>query len=288
MLHPRIGSVGTMASFNIVTIRRPENQFISAGFRDIGLLLQYALRSLGHQAELQDNVFAPGMPNIVLGYHLLPDAEAIRRHPAIVYQLEQLPDQHQDWLKLDERKTAILKAARAVWDFSPENIAYLAKNGIDGVRHLPFGFHEARQTIVDAETEFDVLFYGVVSPRRKRILDALAGRCRLKTSFGIYGARRDQIIARSKIVLNLRNSAGPSIMEQPRISHLLNNRRFLISENAADNPYGDAIVAVAYDELVDCCLRYRTDGEARRQMAQKGYEYLAQRPMTAYLQAVLD
>jgi hypothetical protein len=108
----------------------------------------------------------------------------------------------------------------------------------------------------------------------------------VKTSFGVYGARRDHFIARSKIVLNLR-SGHTSVMEQPRVSHLLNNRRFVITEDAADNPYGDAVVAAPYEELVDRCLCYLADDDGRIRMAERGYAFLADRPMTGYLRAVL-
>jgi hypothetical protein len=219
---------------------------------------------------------------------LLPDAEKVREHRCIIYQLEQLPGQRVDWLKLDERKASILRAAHGVWDFSAHNISFLAANGIEQIKHVPIGFHEEVRTIEKAAIEdIDVLFYGVVNVRRKRILDELARRCRVKTSFGVYGTRRDDLIARSKIVLNVRNFCNTSIMEQPRVSHLLNNRQFVITEDAADNPYGDAVVAVHYENIVDCCLRYLNDGDGRKLMAERGYASIADRPMVEYMRAAL-
>jgi len=257
-------------------------------FQDTEILLQLALRSLGYRCEVTNNVFDPAAVNILLCYHLLPDAEPLYRHKCIVYQLEQLPGQHQDWLMLDQRKITIMKAAQAVWDFSPENIALLGTNGIDGVKHVPFGFHEEMKTINDdAVEDIDVFFYGVITARRKKIIDELARHCRVKTSFGVYGKRRDHFIARSKIVLNLR-SGRTSVMEQPRVSYLLNNRRFVVTEDAADNPYGDAVVAVPYEEIVDCCLHYLADNDGRKRMAERGYAFLADRPMTETLRIVLS
>ena len=233
-------------------------------------------------------MFDPAAVNIVLCYHLLPDAQPLHRHKCIVYQLEQLPGQHEDWLILDQRKVTIMKAAYGVWDFSPDNIPLLAMNGIDRVKHVPFGFHEEMKTIDDAAVEdIDVFFYGAITARRKKILDELARLCRVKTSFGVYGRRRDHFIARSKIVLSLR-SGHTSVMEQPRVSYLLNNRRFVVTEDAADNPYGDAVVAVPYEEIVDCCLRYLADDEGRKRMAERGYAFLADRPMTENLRVVLS
>ena len=211
-----------MRSVSIVTVASPAEYFLSMAFQDVRTLLQLSLRSLGYVCELRDGVFDPTSLNIVLAYHLLPDAEKVRQHRCIIYQLEQLPGQRVDWLKLDERKASILRAAHGVWDFSAHNISFLAANGIEQIKHVPIGFHEEVRTIEKAAIEdIDVLFYGVVNVRRKRILDELARRCRVKTSFGIYGTRRDDLIARSKIVLNVRNFCNTSIMVQPRVSHLL-------------------------------------------------------------------
>ena len=276
-----------MRSVKVVTIGGPAEHFVSMAFQDISILLQLSLRSLGYDCELRDSVFDPTSLNIVLGYHLLPDAEQLRRHQCIVYQLEHLQGQHRGWLMLDDRKAAILRAAQAVWDFSALNIAFLAANGIDGVKHVPIGFHEEIKTVDKTAIEdIDIFFYGAINVRRKKILDELARCCRVKASFGIYGARRDHFIARSKIVLNLRS--GPtSIMEQPRVSYLLNNGQFVVTEDAADNPYDDAVVAVPYDSVVDCCLRYLADDDGRKRMAERGYSFLAERPMVEYLRRVL-
>jgi hypothetical protein len=277
-----------MRSVNIVTIGSPAEYFLAMAFQDVRILLQLSLRSLGYVCELRDNVFDPSSLNIVLAYHLLPDEKQVRQHQCIVYQLEQLPGQQVGWLKLDERRASILRAAHAVWDFSAHNITFLAANGIGQVKYVPIGFHEEVKKIKKAVTEdIDVFFYGAINVRRKKILDELARRCRVKTSFGIYGSRRDDFIARSKIVLNLRTSHDTSIMEQPRVSHLLNNQQFVITEDAADNPYGDAVVAVRYENIVDCCLRYLEDDEGRKLMAQRGYAFIADRPMVEYVRAAL-
>jgi hypothetical protein len=278
-----------MRSVTIVTIATPAEYFLSMAFQDVRGLLQLSLRSLGYVCELRDNVFDPASLNIVLAYHLLPDAEKVRQHQCIIYQLEQLPGQHLDWLKLDERRASILRAAHRVWDFSAHNITFLAANGIEQVRHVPIGFHEAVRTIKKAAIEdIDVFFYGAINVRRKKILDELARRCRVKTSFGVYGARRDDLIARSKIVLNLRSGHDTSIMEQPRVSHLLNNGQFVITEDAVDNPYGDAVVAVHYENIVDCCLRYLEDDAGRKLMAERGHAFIADRPMVEYVRAALS
>jgi hypothetical protein len=278
-----------MHSYNIVLVRPPGaagHFFISMAFHDVGRLLSYTFESLDIPCTYQVNVFDPSAVNIILGYHLLEDPAVLRAQPCIIYQLESLPDQPQGWLQLDGRRLALLRAAREVWDYSPENIAFLRANGLVGVRLLPFGFHEKLQTVVKASPDIDVCFYGVVNARRKAVLDALATKSRTKAVFGVYGERRDQYVGRSKIILNLHQYPA-QLMEQARVSYLLNNRCFVVSEDAALNPYAGALVTAPYDELADCCLRYLNDPGGRERMAEAGFTFFAQRPMAAYLEAVL-
>ena len=89
--------------------------------------------------------------------------------------------------------------------------------------------------------------------------------------------RRDATIARSKVVLNIHQYPA-QIMEQPRVSYLLNNRRFVVSEEAVVNPYAGVLTTAPFDGLVDCCLRYLNDPAGRDRMAEAGYDFLAKAP----------
>jgi hypothetical protein len=263
------------------------NFFLSMAFHDVSRLLCCSFQSLGIPCTYQVNVFEPAAVNVVLGYQLLEDPAILWGQDCIIYQLESLPDQPRSMLALDDRRLALLQAARAVWDYSPENIALLATKGLNRVKLLPLGFHEQLQTVQKAPPDIDVFFFGAVNARRKAVLDALARKCRTKTVFGVYGEKRDQYIGRSRIILNLHQFAT-QLMEQPRISYLLNNRCFVVAEEAAGNPYAGALVTTAYDDVADCCLRYLYDPCARDRMAEVGFSFHARRPMVGYLQAILE
>jgi hypothetical protein len=279
-----------MQAYNIVLIRPAKvvgSFSLSMAFDDVSRLLCCSFQSLGIPCTCQVNVFEPAAVNVILGYQMLEDPAILRSQDCIIYQLESLPDQPREWLALDDRRLALLQAARAVWDYSPENIAFLAAKGLNRVKLLPLGFHEQLQTVPKTTPDIDVFFYGAVNVRRKAVLDALARKCRTKAVFGVYGEKRDQYLGRSRIILNLHQSAA-QLMEQVRVSYLLNNRCFVVSEETVDNPYAGALVTAAYDDLVDCCLRYLDDPGARDRMAEAGFAFLAQRPMVAYLQAILE
>jgi hypothetical protein len=269
--------------FNIILIRLAGPN----AFLDIAELLQFSLLSLGAECSISTDTPDPAALNIVLGYQDLASPDALKSCRYVVYQLEQLPNQHLDRLRLDDRKMSILNGAEMVWDFSLLNIAYLETAGLAGVRHLPIGFHPGMARVRDCELETDVLFYGTVNRRRKDILNQLAARCRVKTVFGAYGERRDTLIGRSRIVLNLRAFTHTSIMEQARLAYLMGNGRFALSEDAEDNAYGDALAVAPYEGLVDACLAYLADEAGRRDMARRGRDFMATRPMTALVGAVL-
>jgi hypothetical protein len=96
------------------------------------------------------------------------------------------------------------------------------------------------------------------------------------------------LIARSKIILNL-HQFDTTQLEQVRISYLLNNRCFVISESAEDNPYQDGVIFSDYDKIVDCCLSYlRSQADAARaDVAERGYARLQAIPFLASLQAAM-
>ncbi len=181
----------------------------------------------------------------------------------------------------------MLKGAQAIWDYSLENIQVLRDQGLSNLKHLPIGFHPNLQTIPKAEEDVDVLFYGSINDRREKILADLRPRCRVQELFQIYGPERDAWIARSKIILNI-HFYETRIMEQARLSYLLNNGRFIVSEDSAANPFQDMIAAVPYDRVVESCLMFLQDAAAHQSQAQRGLDLFRRRPMTEYLRPLIS
>lgn len=275
--------------YAVVCLIQPGGYIHSLGLLEVCQLLAASFESLGWRAKLTVNQLEDQALNVVVGYHLLrpEDAALFAGRRVVVYQLEQAT-QGEDWLTAE--RLGLLAAASAVWDYSPENIAALRRSGIGRVRELKLGFHPALRKIAQREEsakDVDVLFYGSMNQRRARVLDALSRRCRVKTLFGVYGQERDRWIARSRIVLNIHHYAS-RIMEQVRLSYLLNNECFVISEEAEHNPFGDGIVLAPYGELADRCERYLKEPEARRASAARGFELFQQRPMTSELAPLLE
>jgi hypothetical protein len=176
-----------------------------------------------------------------------------------------------------------------VWDYSSENAAVLRGRGCRRVFCLPIGFHPGLERIrhrPEAEKDIDVLFYGAINDRRRAVIGELKRRLRTEWLFGVYGEERDSCIARARMVLNVHFHAA-KILEQVRLSYLLNNRCFVVSEEAEQNPFGDGIVVGTFAELPDLCQRFAAQPEARREIAARGYQAFRRRPMVEHLRRVL-
>jgi len=139
------------------------------------------------------------------------------------------------------------------------------------------GYHASLETVARREEpDIDVLFIGALSPRRRAILARLrALGVRVHTGFGVYGEECNRLIARARVVLNIHQHETLNQLEEVRLSFLLANRCFVISEIADVDPYGGGVVFAPYDQLVQRCTEYLAAGQAVRDaIAQRGYESL--------------
>ena len=91
-----------------------------------------------------------------------------------------------------------------VWDYSRNNSAALYRLGVRRASLVPIGYAPELTRICPLEENIDVLFYGAVNERRGRALQRMKDRgLRTVVAFGAYGAERDALIARSRIVVNI-------------------------------------------------------------------------------------
>jgi len=152
----------------------------------------------------------------------------------IVFQMEQSISSR--WFTPEYIQT--LNESLAVLDYSLNNIAYLATQGIvfPQVYYLPIGASASYATnLPPAEKKYDVLFYGDSnsSPRRKQLLDALDGKWNVKIASEIYGLEMVNIIRQAKVILNL-HFYEDALLETPRIQECLSLGVPVVSESAQD------------------------------------------------------
>lgn len=181
----------------------------------------------------------------------------------------------------------------AVWDYSLANITRLKQLGIHHVAHVPVGYvPEMTRICPQPDPDIDVLFYGCINDRRQHILDELtAAGVKVEALFGVYGQERDEYISRSKIVLNM-HFYEAKVFEIVRVSYLLANRAFVISERGS-NPeeeayFAEGVVFTDYENLVPCCLDYLAEDSKRQSIANKGFQCIQNCSEVAYLQQGLE
>ena len=180
-----------------------------------------------------------------------------------------------------------------VWDYSEKNIAMLQSQGANRVRLFQIGHHPRLARIArDVPQDIDVLFYGSFNPRRRAVLGQLrqAG-CVVKAVFGVYGAERDALIARSKLVLNL-HFYQSKIFEVVRVFYLLSNARAVVAERGPDTTidphYLPGICAVEYADLAASCLQLLSDDSARQQLETRALDTMSQHPQHCYTAAMFE
>jgi hypothetical protein len=277
-----------MTRFFRVCIIVPQGYMHSQCFIEAGFLLKHSLSSLGVPCDIKLNDLAGDRVNIVLGWHLLNNGESLAPVPYIPYQLEQLSEAF--WDALPDAKKDILFKALDVWDYSLENIAFLKDRG-RSAQYAPLGYHECLERIPQGHgKDIDVLFFGSVCERRRHVLDLLSSdkNIAVRFLFGVYGKDRDDAIARSRIILNIHHYES-QILETVRISYLLNNRCFVISEQSAINPYkAVGMPMVPYADLVGTCRRFLADPGAMESLREASFrEFKENYPMTEILKKVI-
>jgi hypothetical protein len=261
-----------------VTVVTPRGYPHSQAFFEVAETLHRGLLALGHDSVLTDQTCLPGRRHLVLGSNLLARVSAPLADDAVLYNLEQV-EAGSPWLS---PRLLELFRRHQVWDYSPRNVARLAELGVRGVRCVPIGYVPELTRIAPAPEDIDVLFVGSMNERRGGILRALEGcGVRVHAAFGVYGAKRDALVARAKIVLNL-HFYEAKVFEVVRVSYLLANQRFVVSERGAD-PSDEAafeggVAFAAYDELVATCLDYLAKPAERSRIARVGFAQMVARP----------
>jgi len=269
-----------------VVIVSPPGYPHAEAFREVAESLVAALRDLGHDAVLARGFEAGDRRAIVFGANLLERAGLEPPPDAILYNLEQVtPDS--PWFPA--ATLARLRRHR-VWDYSAANVARLAALGVTAT-HVPIGYHPVLARIERAAEDLDVLFYGSLNERREVVLDGLEARgLQVASVFGVYGAERDALIARAKLVLNVHYYAA-RVFEIVRVSYLLANRRCVVSETGAEPDeeaaWAEGIAFAPYERLVETCVELVARRSERRRLAEAGHARFAARPLAPILAAAL-
>lgn len=170
------------------------------------------------------------VPTVVLAPHLY-DLDRLRSLPSdttVLYNWEQLGRGGTNIVSSAQREAM---AQFILWDYSSANVAGWQAAGVRAV-HVPLGYDPSLERLGPSlETpDFDVVHIGSVNERRLTVLEELANRgLRVHVAFGVYGADRDELLRRSRIVVNL-HFYDSAILELARLSYLWANRMPVVCE----------------------------------------------------------
>jgi hypothetical protein len=285
-----------MTHFNLVHVAG-EGVRGTEAYREVIDSVLWGLQQLGHHATWRVNVCCHEAINILFGGHLLPDLLMTCPNDTIYYNLEQIC-RHPQYDHHNPKDTVRLIADKLrIWDYTGANIStWNMLNPTHAIKLVPIGYAPILTRIENAEQQdIDVLIYGAVGEQR---LDVFASLGRLvngglSTVFasGIYGAGRDSLIARSKIVLNVNNIPRSKVFEIVRVSYLLANAKAVIADIYPDSyieqDIANGVIFVPTALVASTCWELLADDARRTQLERQGFACIAQRDIRLLLAAAL-
>lgn len=209
----------------------------------------------------------------------------------VVYQMEQLNSPHFSYAYRE-----VMRAASQLWDFSPMHVRLWnsgAESALPKARFVPLpvphrvigaavaaveegdGEQEDEEAEAEEEEDIDVLFYGACNERRLHVQRCFAAfaphlNAQFVMSYDLFGEQRDELIRRSKVLLNV-HFYPLAALEVHRIDLLLAKGKCVVSERSSD-----AELDAAYDDAVAFVDTMREPQQALL-IVQKTLELLANR-----------
>lgn len=272
----------------IIWVVSPPGYIHSRAFDEIAIGLKSGLLKLGYKSKIVNEAIDVDGRAIVLGCHLIPHlAMSDIPRNLMLFNLEQI-QLNSPWLSPSYLN---LLGSYPVMDYSFKNIQELKSLGINNVIHCGIGYEPELTKIPPSEEDIDILLYGSLNDRRMAILKELKNKgLNVVGLFGVYGEKRDKIIARSKIILNIHYYEA-RVFEIVRVSYLLANRKFVISELGQDEeiekPFLHGVVFSDYKELVKRCMKYVKEERQRKEIAEKGFQLIKQHPQSTFLRKAI-
>jgi len=279
-----------MPSRYTLWIVSPEDLIWSHVFDEVTLSLQSAFRQLGMEVPIVTNPQQISGTAIILGANLAAKHNIPIPRDAIIFNLEQVHPDSQ-WFSPGMPYIDMLKR-HPVWDFSKKNIDALKGFGIEETVHCPIGYAPELTGIRRTKEDIDVMFVGGGHPRRQKLFEEItAGGMQFQQVYKLFGKERDDYLARGKIHINVHKEPA-RLFEIARVSYLLANRCFVISETGADTEmekqFDGGLVFCEYDQMVEKCLHYLVHPKERKTIAEAGFELFKKMSQKEFLAAALE
>jgi hypothetical protein len=220
-----------MLKINIMLYRPAIARFnILMSYHEVMESLRWGFVELGYNCTLHENIIDGSALNIVFGWQVMMQTGQFNLIPkgSILYNLEQFYNRPVE--ELDALR--VMMQDFVIWDYSEANIRWWHGLGIHTVYHAIISYAPSLARLPDLPQDIDLLFYGSLGPERFKALQTMVPPYRSVVTLGnVWGQTRDELIARSKIILNLQeNNPQKPIFEVVRVSYLLNNKKAVLCQ----------------------------------------------------------
>ncbi len=235
--------------------------------------------------KLKTRVQLRGSPDLWVGFwNQVP--MALLPHYYIFLNAEpidvKLWSENEDWFRA-------MGNAQRVWSYTRSTVEYARQRGVSA-QFVPFGYAPYYEAIFQKNVEckqlsqdIDVLFFGAMSERRRRMLDELQRRGMnvhvADRDHPAHGEKLDELLARAKIVLHIHFHEDPKAhyADLARLDHVLSNQLFVIHEKPsallADPVFEKYITTCDYDGIPDTCAYFLAEPAARTAKAASAREW---------------
>lgn len=261
------------------------------GYAEVIDTVQWGLQELGHTAVYGLNTVSPNATNIIFGVQMMAQ-ETLKELPpeTIIYNFEQ----GRGWSPENLKPQIKIAADRfQIWDYSAGNAKIWEMLGANRVRTVPVGYAPILQRITRPTVQdIDVLMYGSPGQDRLGAFHYLS-QSGLTTAFvcGLYGKARDELIGRSKLIVNVNLYDKSKIFELVRVSYLLANHKAVVADVDAatliDEDIRSAIRCSTGPRLVNDCQALIENDNARTLLENTGFEVIQKRDIRVILESTL-
>lgn len=240
-----------------VCLLQPSGYIHSLALLEVAEFIKAKAIKAGHDASLAKNRISKSAINIVLGAHSNPDKLTELPPNTIIFNTEQTTEST-SWTSASYQK---LLNNYFVWDYSQHNLDLISHSN---KALINFYYSKELKRIHNQKNKvIDLLFYGSINERRKRILETLMSKgLNIKPLFGLYGKERDEYLSQTRAVLNL-HYYDSQIFQQIRAFYPLTNGIPVISENfplsSAPLIYEQAIFTPKDKEFCDYTYKLLSD-----------------------------
>jgi GT2 family glycosyltransferase/Tfp pilus assembly protein PilF len=280
-----------------ICLVEPEGYKYSHFLYDSCKYLCFTIEANGHDCCMVKNKYYSDRINIILGTHNVKDAASAaqikRLGQYVVVQSEVLreggiagwPDQatfHTIYVPL-------MRQASAVWDCIESNQKHFHNLGIQTEWIPRRGYLPALEEIVQKKRkDIDFLYYGSLTPHRKKLIDELKARGgNVVCLFDEAAIFRNDYIARTHV--HLAPNQSPEINDiSTRVLYLLNNHCVVVSERCHEQEWIEhCFLSADAEDWADLCMEtlHRPDLD---QLVEKYFENYKKLDMTALFQPLLD